>query len=129
MLDLKAYLMDRDLLYPSEWDLEKKSNAIDLIKRVNNLFQALKHDVPAVTSGWRPLAINLKSGGSKRSLHLMGKAVDLFDRDDSLKALIVAQYHVLLDFGLWLETPSSTKGWLHLDSGIRDSRLKRIFNP
>lgn len=121
--------MGRAILYPTDWTLEIQLNAQDLIKRVNNLFNALKLPVPAVTSGWRPLAINVKASGAKRSLHMIGKAVDLSDSNGSLKCSIKEQHGFLLDYGLWMENPDSTPGWCHLDTGIRDSRLIRIFKP
>lgn len=128
---LEAWKMGRDVLYPEAYTLDVESNAIDLIKRVNNLFNALQIDVPAVTSGFRPLAINMRVGGAKRSLHMSGKAVDLSDpgQPGEIEQLILANSHLLLDFGLWMEDPASTPNWIHLDSGIRDSRFVRVFKP
>jgi len=130
MLTLEDYLMGRDKLYPEEWTLERKSNAIDLIKRVNNLLIALKIDSVKVSSGWRPLAINTRAGGSKRSLHMSGKAVDLVDfKPPQLKTIIVNNPQGLLEYGLWMEDPVSTPTWVHLDTGIRPVRTPRIFKP
>jgi len=128
-LTLESYLMGRDKVYPEEFNLEKKMAALDLIKRVNNLLKALRIDCPAVTSGWRPLAVNLRAGGTKRSLHMTCRAVDLADSTGSFKAKILTEPEHLLDFGLWLEHPDSTPGWAHLDTGIRDHRLVRVFKP
>lgn len=131
MLTLESYLMGRDKLYPEEWALDYQSNALDLIKRVNNLFNALKLEMVAVTSGWRPLAVNRRSGGVKRSLHMIGKAVDLLDPglQGPIETAILTCPHLLLDFGLWMEDPLSTPGWIHLDTGIRSDRLIRTFKP
>jgi uncharacterized protein YcbK (DUF882 family) len=130
-LTLEAYLMGREKLYPSEFTLDVKMNALDLIKRVNNLLNALQIDCPVVTSGWRPLAVNVKAGGAKRSLHMSGKAVDLLDlgQPGEVEKRILAEPHLLLDFGLWMEAPDSTLNWIHLDSGLRDARLIRVFKP
>lgn len=129
MLTLDIYKMGRDKIYPSEWTFEVQLNAQDLIKRLSNLFNALKIPVPAVTSGWRPLAINVKAGGAKRSLHMIGKACDFSDPKGSLKQTILDNSHFLLDYGIWMEDPKATPTWCHLDTGIRDSRLLRVFKP
>lgn len=128
-LTLEAYLMGRDKAYADEFNIELKSNAIDLIKRVNNLLNALQIDCPAVTSGWRPLAVNLRSGGAKRSLHMVCKAVDLEDKDGSLKSAVLKHPDLLLEFGLWMEHPDSTLSWCHLDTGLRSHRPIRVFKP
>ncbi len=128
-LTLEMYLMGREKLYPKEYTLEVRSNAVDLVKRVNNLLNALQLDCPIVTSGWRPYAINMRAGGAKRSLHMSGKAVDLADKGDLLKEKILENAPLLLDYGLWMERPDATPGWCHLDSGIRDSRFVRVFKP
>lgn len=128
MLTLDDYKMGRDKLYPEEWTLDVQSQALDLIKRVNNLLEALKFGPVKVSSGWRPLAVNLRAGGAKRSLHMSGKAVDLVDHGP-LKQLILDNSHLLLDFGLWMEDSKSTPTWCHLDTGVRDSRFVRVFKP
>lgn len=129
MLDLKSYLMGRDTVYSADFTLEVKTNALDLIKRVNNLFTALQLEVPAVTSGWRPLAVNMRAGGAKRSLHMTGRAVDLRDKTGDVKAAVMARPQFLLDYGLWMEHPDNTVGWAHFDTGVRTARLVRIFKP
>lgn len=123
--------MGRDKTHKDEYTLEIQSNALDLIKRVNNLFNALQVPVSQVTSGWRPLSVNLRSGGAKRSLHLVGKAVDLSDPGcpGEIEKKIMQNSHLLLDFGLWMEAAEATPQWIHLDTGIRDSRFVRIFKP
>lgn len=128
-LTLEAYLMSRDKAYADEFNIELKSNALDLIKRVNNLLNALQIDCPPVTSGWRPLAVNLKAGGAKRSLHMLCKAVDLADKDGIFKQRILEKPELLLEFGLWLEEPTSCPGWAHLDTGVRFHRPIRVFKP
>ena len=121
--------MGRMFKYKDEWTLEVHTNALDLIKRVNNLFNALEISVPPVTSGWRPAAINAKASGAKKSLHMVGKAVDLADSDGSIKEKILNKPYLLLDYGLWMEHPDATPGWVHLDTGVRSSRLIKVFKP
>lgn len=129
LLTLDAYLMGRDKLYPEDYNLEVQGNAEDLIKRVNNLLIALRIDSVKVSSGFRPLMVNQRAGGAKRSLHMVGKAVDLADPHQELSQKILKCTSLLLDYGLWLEDPASTPVWCHLDTGIRDSRLVRVFKP
>lgn len=133
MLDL-TNLITASGRYPErlnseELTLDVKSNLIDLAKRVNNLLHALKIDKIAVTSGFRPSTVNAKIGGAKKSLHMMGKACDLADKDGKLKETIVHNSHLLLEYGLWMENGKSTIGWCHLDTGIRSFRPVRVFNP
>lgn len=114
-----------------ELTLDVRSNLVDLVKRINNLFNALQIPTPRVTSGFRPLSVNQRSGGAKRSLHMVGKAVDLLDPGlpGEIEKKILISPNLLLEFGLWMEDQNSTPGWLHLDSGLRDHRLLRTFKP
>lgn len=121
--------MGREKLYPDDYTLDVKYAALDLIKRVNNLFEALRMPMAPLSSGWRPQAINIKIGGAKRSLHMLGKAVDLADKDGHVKKAVIEHPQLLLEFGLWMEHPDSTPSWCHLDTGIRAHRSPRIFKP
>lgn len=122
--------MGRDKLYPDEWNIDLKSNAVDLIKRVNNLLEALSWDQIIVSSGWRPLAVNQRASGAKRSLHMIGKAVDLADKSGLLDQIISEHPEYLIEFGLWLEDPKFTPGWTHLDCSVdRTHRPIKIFIP
>lgn len=129
MLDLVSYFMGRDKLYPEELTLDIKSNAKDLVLRVNNLLHALAFPYPGLSSGWRPLAVNIKAGGAKRSLHMLGKAVDLKDPTGKLKEAVLKQPQLLLEYGLWMEDGLSTPTWCHLDTGVRSHRPLRVFKP
>lgn len=129
MLTLEDLLMGRDKTHPKDFTIEIKTQGEDLVRRVNNLFTALQLRVPPVTSGWRPLEINMRAGGAKRSLHMQCKAVDLSDPKGEVKKAIMKKTELLLDFGLWLESPDSTPTWVHLDTGIRSARLVQVFKP
>lgn len=129
-LSLETYLMGRDKLYPDEWNSEFEANALVLIRQVNSLLEALSWGPISVSSGWRPLAINTQASGAKRSLHLIGKAVDIVDKEAALKRAILERTELLKDFALWLEHPDSTPGWAHLDTcTTRTDRPIRIFKP
>lgn len=105
------------------------SNATTLIDDVNKLLRSLGITKVSVSSGFRPLGVNAKVGGSKASGHLRGLAVDLVDVDGTLATLIAANPRLLRQFGLFLENPKVTKGWVHLDKIKRADRPTRIFNP
>ena len=128
-LDLKEYLMSRDCLYPAEWTPQRYANAVDLLKRVNNLLTSLEIKDARISSGWRPVAVNAAVGGAKKSLHMEGKAVDIKDPGGLLKMKVLDKPEKLMEFGLWMEEPSSTPGWMHLDTGLRTARPIRIFKP
>lgn len=105
-------------------------SAKDLIERVNLLLGDLEiHDV-SVSSGFRSSQVNAKTpGAAKKSLHMTGKAVDLYDPDGTLGLLILKHHELLGKHGLWLESLSATKGWVHLDTGVRSAREIRVFIP
>lgn len=113
-----------------ELTLDVKTNIEDLVKRVNNLLNAIWKAPVKVSSGFRTSAVN--SGihnAAKKSLHMNGQAVDIFDPDGKLKALVLERPELLADFGLWMEDPAATPGWQHLDTGKRSPRSIRIFKP
>jgi hypothetical protein len=112
------YLMGRDKIYPLVE--EQYLNMCDLLIRVNLLCHILKFDVVKVTSGYRPGSYNKKAGGAALSGHMTCKAVDLSDpQQGKYGKLLLANTKLLEELGLWLEDPSYTKGWIHLDTKPR----------
>lgn len=110
----------------SEVDTVTLRNLEDLCRKIN----ALGYQPPmAATSCLRSLAdqkrINPSAMGSS---HLYGCAVDISDADGKLKAWCVANKAKLVECGLWMENPESTKTWCHLQSYAPKS-MNRIFNP
>lgn len=110
----------------SEIDIVTKRNLEDLIRKVN----ALGYTPPMrATSCLRSIKdqqrINPKSMGSS---HLYGCAVDIGDADGKFKAWCVANKNKLVECGLWMEDPASTKTWCHLQS-YAPASLNRIFKP
>ena len=123
MITLDQYLMGRkEGLTP---DLLK--NAQDTINKVNRLLQ-LFGSTRKVTSGYRPAAINAAVGGAKRSKHMLCKACDLEDRDGKLDAWCYDNQPKLAEIGLWLEHPSATPGWCHIQTVPPKSGV-RVFRP
>ena len=101
-------------------------NLEDLCRKVN----ALGYEPPMrATSCLRSIKdqqrINPKAMGSS---HLYGCAVDIADADGKLKKWCVANKAKLVECGLWMEDPASTKTWCHLSSYMPKSG-KRIFIP
>jgi hypothetical protein len=78
----------------------------------------------SVTSGYRCPVHNKAIGGAKRSAHLTGEAADISDPKGDLKLFCTEA--VLQAVGLWMEHPSATPGWAHLQ--VRPVGT-RIFRP
>lgn len=108
---------------------ETRENAALLCRAVSNVFTALGITEVSISSGFRPLGINAKAGGAKRSGHIRGLAVDLVDANGELAQLLSANPALLRKYGLFLENPKATPGWVHLDIIPRVDRPSRIFNP
>lgn len=110
----------------SEVDVVILRNLEDLCRKIN----ALGYQPPMIaTSCLRSIKdqqrINPKAMGSS---HLYGCAVDVADADGKLKVWCKANINKLVECGLWMENPASTKTWCHLSSQMPKSG-KRIFNP
>lgn len=109
---------------------EVKHNMELLLAAVNPFLAELGITSIKVSSGFRPAAVNAATPGSaKKSLHMVGKAVDLVDTGDALDKRIQSHPELLEKYGLWLESPASTPNWAHVDIGTRADRKIRIFQP
>jgi hypothetical protein len=128
-LTVDEYLMHRDAdqRYSPEFTPVIALNAADLVARVNRLLGQYGK-TPDVNSGWRPAAVNRAVGGAPSSAHLTGQAVDLDDPAADLKAWCMAHLGVLVECGLYMEAPTATLGWIHLQSRAPASGA-RIFKP
>jgi hypothetical protein len=110
-----------------------KDNGVKLINKVNQMLTELGIKEVNVSSGFRPSAVNAATPNSaKRSLHMIGSAVDILDDDNqTLGKLILSRNDLLEKYGLWLEDLDSTQGqntnWCHLDQGVRFDRNPRMF--
>lgn len=74
-----------------------------------------------VNSCARCSAYNRKVGGARHSAHVDGLAVDLARTEEFLSWITERLDH----YGVWLEDPSKTATWVHLDLRYRPSG--RIF--
>ena len=123
MVTVDQYLMNRK----SGLTFELLENAIDTVEKVNKLLGYFG-SIRTVTSGYRPAAINAAVGGAKLSNHMLCKACDLEDKDGKLDNWCMENQDKLKEVGLWLEHPSATKGWCHLQT-VPPRSGNRVFKP
>lgn len=125
-LDRVTYLMGRDKEYPTTEELEV--SIARLLHRVNSLLRNLPTElqVTGLTSGYRPGKYNEAAGGSPRSAHLTCEACDLGDPTGKVAAFLLANQTKLQVAGLYMEHPSRTKGWVHLQTR---KTTQQVFLP
>jgi hypothetical protein len=120
-------MMGRDLEYPTDENMEV--SVARLLYRVGRLLAAYALATKdfrqwSVSSGYRPGKYNMQY--SPTSAHLTCQAIDLADADRVLQKWILGNQQILEDCALYLEDPSRTPTWTHLQ--IRPA-TKRIFMP
>lgn len=123
MITVAEYLMGRDKDDPL--DYLQLRNMADLLSRINHLLGEYKIKTK-VTSGYRPPRINKTIGGAKMSTHTACAGIDLLDTDGSIGKMLKDKPEILERYGLWLEHPDYTRGWVHLDI---KQRKNRVFIP
>lgn len=139
MLHTKDYFMGRDVAYPDALTPEIAAHAEETTRRINILLEVMAKDGIVVeinhrtgsqlNSGWRPPAVNAATAGAAlRSKHLRGQAADIFDPEGIIDDWCMNHLMVLEEIGLWLEHPSATKGWCHVQTEPPRSQ-KRVFYP
>ena len=120
--------MGRNILYVTDLTPEIMGNAAILLDRVGALLKAFG-EPRTITGGWRPPRVNATTvGAAVKSKHMTGQAVDLADPDGDLDDWCMENQDLLQHFELWLEHPSATKNWTHLQS-VPPKSGKRIFYP
>ena len=128
MITLSDYYMNRDKEYPTDLTEKIATNAASLLIKVNELLNFFG-STRSVNSGWRPRAVqmkvNPKAMGSK---HISGNAIDLEDKDGKLKEWCVFNQATLEELGLYMEHPSATPTWVHLQQ-VPPASGNRIFKP
>lgn len=139
LITLSQYYMGRDLKFPGQLSKELRNNAGITVTRANTLLGLAEsqgvtlelHPVNGslVSSGWRPPAINTATpGAALRSKHMTCQAIDIYDPDGDLDDWCLAHLSALETAQLWLEHPSATKGWCHLQI-IPPRSGRRVFYP
>lgn len=138
-ITLDEYLMGRVAANKAEFTALLETNAEATLARVNLLLEAMQADGVAiedhpergspVSSGWRPAALNAATpGAALRSKHMTCEACDLYDPEGLLDDWCMANQAVLEDLRLWLEHPSATKGWCHVQI-VAPRSGRRVFYP
>ncbi len=127
MITIDQYFMGRDKTYSKELTNEFINNAKTLLVAVNKLLK-IYGTYPSVNSGWRPPSVNKAAGGSLKSNHMICRAVDLNDDDGALDAWCMEHQELLKELGLFLEHPSKTPRWCHLQN-VPPRSGKQVFMP
>jgi hypothetical protein len=141
MITIADYYMGWRELYPLAISPEIERNVLMTVELANKLLmQASTYGVvmeqnPAtkslVSSGWRPPAYNATvSGAAPNSRHMTGQAIDLYDPDGDLDYWLMTGegQAAITALGLWIEHPSATKSWSHLQT-LPPRSGKRVFYP
>lgn len=134
MITLADYWMGRDKGYSLELTADIARNAEITVQRANLLLSEFRHDtndteIRKVNSGWRPAAVNAATvGAALRSKHMTAQAIDISDPEGDLDNWCVQHLEVLERLGLWLEHPSATKGWCHVQT-VAPRSGNRVFYP
>lgn len=134
---LKDYFMGRDVKYPLEMSPTIRGNAASLLNLVNQLLErfpeqlAIHPNGTHVSSGWRPPSVNgATPGAAPNSKHMTGYAVDIYDPEQELDTWLmsVEGQAALTEIGLWIEHPSATPTWSHIQS-VPPKSKNRVFYP
>ena len=137
MITLTQYWMGRDRTYAAQLSAAIRAEAEETVHRANLLLARFAQAVPGnsaargVSSGWRPPEVNAATpGAAKKSNHMLGRAVDLTDADGALDVWLMTPpgQTALADIGLWLEHPSSTPRWCHVQT-VPPGSGRRVFYP
>ena len=141
MITLDAYLMGRDKLFPRAYTPEIEAQARRTVELANRLLQQAFYagvgmqpspkTGTLITSGWRPPEVNASiPNAAPKSHHMAGRAVDLYDPDGELDDWLMTGPGLaeLERVGLWMEHPSATKGWCHLQT-VAPRSGRRVFYP
>lgn len=138
-ITLEAYLNGREKLYPSELTPEIRSNAEQTVSLINALLAVLEAEgIPLeehpvnksiISSGWRPPQVNGQvKGAAVKSKHMTGQACDLYDPDGLIDEYLLEHPEPMVALGLYLEHPSATKNWSHLQT-VPPKSGRRVFYP
>jgi hypothetical protein len=134
MITLIDYWMGRDRQYAADLTPDILRSAEITTQRANLVLAEFRFDTGdtefrKVTSGWRPPELNRSTpGAALRSKHMTGQAIDISDADGDLDQWCMDHIDTLARIGCWLEHPSATKGWCHLQT-VAPKSGRRVFYP
>ena len=118
-------LMGREAQFPLTPEMKQN---LDLLLISVNRLRALWGKPLIVSSGYRPGAYNAQAGGAKASNHMICAAVDFKDPEQKLAKWLISRLDVLEACGLYMEDPSATPTWCHVQIKPPGSG-RRIFKP
>lgn len=125
-ISVDQYLMGR--IKPEDLTPEQIANMNTLIPKVNELLERYGKPL-TMNSGYRTkedqLRINPKAPNSR---HCEAAAIDIGDKDHSFRYWVLMHLDYLIELGLYLEDPSHTASWIHLQCTPPKSG-KTIFIP
>jgi uncharacterized protein YcbK (DUF882 family) len=104
-----------------------EANAHTFVEKVNALLMRFGES-RKLTSGFRDPKSNKAAMGSSYSWHMFGLAADIEDRPGTLGAWVKEHPEALEACGLYAEHPTTTPGWVHVQSEPPPSK-KRLFWP
>jgi hypothetical protein len=122
-----------------DWTPERKANAAKLLEACDKLESLMAQDgvdfldnpvtrngiSGATFGGFRPQECTI---GAPSSSHKEGLGVDRYDPDGEIDMWCLANQGVLAECGIYIESPSKTRGWSHWT--IRAPRSGRtVFLP
>jgi uncharacterized protein YcbK (DUF882 family) len=113
-------LMGRDKEYPLTLEMSKN---LDKLLAAVNVVRAQYGKPMTVSSGYRPGKYNTAAGGAKNSSHMTCEAVDFKDPKGELTRYILQNLDLLERAGLYMESPSRTQGWVHLQTRKTHNRV------
>jgi hypothetical protein len=137
MITLEQFYKGRDKHYASELTPEIQANAVETLHRANLLLDKFTAANPKAVvnrgchSGWRPPEVNASiPHAAPLSNHMTGKAIDIGDDDGQLdKWLMTGEgQSALAALYLWLESPTTTPGWSHVQT-VPPHSGHRVFLP
>jgi|SRR6185369_8992351 len=130
MITLTDYWMGRDKEFPLAMTPQIEHNAEITVQLANALLARFGQG-RKVNSGWRPPQVNAAiPTAAVNSKHMSAQAIDLADPDGDLDdwLMSVPGQLALEDIGLWMEHPSATKGWAHVQT-VPPKSGRRVFYP
>lgn len=137
MISLAQFYKGHDKQYAAELTAEIRQNAEETLQRANLLLDLFRLANPSnecargCNSGWRPPAVNAATArAAKKSNHMLGLAIDIGDEDGELDAWLMtpAGQQALERIGLWMEHPSATPRWAHVQT-VPPRSGRRVFAP
>ena len=122
-----------------DWTPKRQANARMLVLTVNAMIAVAENDgvdFPINPKTGSQISGNTFGGfrpqscpqGAPNSNHKEGLGVDLYDPDNEIDAWMLANEDVLEKLGIWIESPSATPSWAHLQT-VPPRSGRRVYMP